>query len=66
MKSENIDRMRKLIQNCEILEVIDGLEKENVSLNKENALLKAQNRALCDRTDFHEDVLTEIILTISP
>lgn len=29
-------------------------------------LLKAQNQALTDRTDFHEDVLTEIILAINP
>jgi hypothetical protein len=33
-------------------------------LQQENILLKAQNQALSDRTDFHEDVLSEIILTI--
>lgn len=33
-------------------------------LEAENVLLKAQNKALVDRTDFHEDVLEEIILTI--
>jgi hypothetical protein len=33
-------------------------------LQQENILLKAQNQALSDRTDFHEDVLSEIILTM--
>lgn len=31
-------------------------------LKQENELLKAQNQALADKTDFHEGVLTEIIL----
>lgn len=35
-------------------------------LEQENALLKAQNKALTERTDFHEEVLAEIILTITP
>jgi len=35
-------------------------------LQKENALLKAQNQALTERSDFHEEILTEIILTIAP
>lgn len=36
-----------------------------IELQKENNLLKAQNEALSGRTDFHEEVLTEIILSIS-
>lgn len=43
---------------------IGELENEIKRLEAENALLKAQNQALADRTDFHEDVLEEIILTI--
>lgn len=35
-------------------------------LEQENTLLKAQNKALTERTDFHEEVLTEIILKITP
>ena len=35
-------------------------------LEQENLLLKAQNKALSERTDFHEEILTEIILTIAP
>lgn len=31
-------------------------------LEEENKLLKAQNQALSEQADFHEDVLTEIIL----
>ena len=31
-------------------------------LKQENELLKVQNQALLDKTDFHEDILTEIIL----
>ena len=36
-----------------------------VQLEQENKLLKAQNNALTERTDFHEEVLAEIILTIT-
>jgi len=42
------------------------LGEEVERLQKENTLLKAQNSALTERTDFHEEVLTEIILTIAP
>ncbi|MBD8037075.1 hypothetical protein H9635_09990 [Solibacillus sp. A46] len=42
-------------------------EKDRIlQLEQENKLLKAQNNALTERTDFHEEVLTEIILTITP
>lgn len=41
-------------------------QQELESLKRENNLLKAQNQALTDRTDFHEEVLTEIILAIAP
>lgn len=40
-------------------------EEKIQQLLKENNLLKAQNEALSGRTDFHEEVLTEIILSIS-
>src|SRR5690625_4360174 len=33
-------------------------------LQQENQLLKAQNKALQDKADFHEDVLAEIILEL--
>lgn len=42
------------------------LSEKVKELEQENVLLKAQNQALADRTDFHEEVLTEIILTINP
>lgn len=42
------------------------LSVEIAELKQENILLKAQNKALTDRTDFHEEVLTEIILSINP
>lgn len=35
-------------------------------LQQENKLLKAQAQANADRADFHEEVLTEIILAINP
>lgn len=41
-------------------------EERIAQLEQENKLLKAQNSALTERTDFHEEVLTEIILTITP
>lgn len=41
------------------------LSTEIEELKQENTLLKAQNQALTDRTDFHEEVLTEIIVTIN-
>lgn len=41
-------------------------EERIAQLEQENKLLKAQNNALTERTDFHEEVLTEIILTITP
>lgn len=34
-------------------------------LEQENKLLKAQNAALVEQTEFHEEVLTEIILAIN-
>jgi hypothetical protein len=42
------------------------LSLEVVKLKQENNLLKAQTQANADRTDFHEEVLTEIILAINP
>lgn len=43
---------------------VEVAQEEFESLKSENTLLKAQNQALADRAEFHEDVLTEIILTI--
>lgn len=41
-------------------------DKERIAqLEQENRLLKAQNNVLAERTDFHEEVLSEIILTIT-
>lgn len=42
------------------------LSVEIQELKHENTLLKAQNKANADRADFHEEVLTEIILKINP
>lgn len=44
----------------------ESLTEKISLLEKENILLKAQNKALSERTDFHEEVLAEIILTITP
>lgn len=41
-------------------------EEEFQELKQENIILKAQNKALADQSEFHSDVLTEIILTIAP
>ena len=41
-------------------------EKRIQELERENKILKAQNQALADQAEFHTDVLTEIILTITP
>ncbi|MEK3955365.1 hypothetical protein [Psychrobacillus sp. FSL K6-1464] len=41
-------------------------EEEYGELKQDNTLLKAQSQANSDRADFHEEVLAEIILTITP
>ena len=47
--------------------IFTNVPKEDFEvLQQENILLKAQNNALTERTDFHEEILTEIILTIAP
>ncbi|MEC1180360.1 hypothetical protein P9B03_17840 [Metasolibacillus meyeri] len=40
-------------------------EERIQELEQENKLLKAQNLALVKQTEFHEEVLAEIILTIN-
>ncbi|WP_107841220.1 hypothetical protein [Metasolibacillus meyeri] len=40
-------------------------EERIQELEQENKLLKAQNSALVKQTEFHEEVLEEIILTIN-
>lgn len=40
-------------------------ERKIEELEQENKLLKAQNAALVEQTEFHEEVLTEIILAIN-
>jgi hypothetical protein len=42
------------------------LSVEVTKLKQENNLLKAQTQVNADRTDLHEEVLTEIILAINP
>ena len=42
------------------------LEEQLSEKDKQILLLQAQNNALTERTDFHEEILTEIILTIAP
>lgn len=42
------------------------LEEQLAEKDKQIRLLQAQNNALTERTDFHEEILTEIILTIAP
>lgn len=44
---------------------VKPLSEQVKQLEKDNTLLKAQNKALADKTDFHEEVLTEIILAIN-
>lgn len=41
-------------------------ERRIQELERENQLIKAQNQALTDQASFHSEVLTEIILTITP
>lgn len=53
----------------EIDEIINApikstLEEKFAQLEQENKLLKAQNAVLVEQTEFHEEVLTEIILGI--
>lgn len=43
----------------------EPLSEQVARLQQENKLLKAQNNVLAERTDFHEEVLSEIILTIT-
>lgn len=43
----------------------EPLSEQITQLKQENKLLKAQNNVLAERTDFHEEVLSEIILTIT-
>lgn len=55
---------------AEIDEIINApteptLEEKFAQLEQENKLLKAQNAALVEQTEFHEEVLTEIILAIN-
>lgn len=44
--------------------IIDDEPTELELLQQENKLLKAQNKAMQDKTDFHEDVLAELILKV--
>lgn len=60
-----------IIQNREIVFGAEKVFEEPLheptdieKLQQENKLLKAQNQALAERTDFHEDVLQEIILSM--
>ena len=43
---------------------ITTLEIENESLKNENVLLKAQNQALTERTDFHEELIAEMAMMV--
>lgn len=43
----------------------EPLSEQVGNLQRENTLLKAQNNILVERMDFHEEVLSEIILTIT-
>lgn len=39
-------------------------QKQIIQLQQENSLLKAQNQALSDRTDFHEELIAEMAMII--
>ena len=43
---------------------ITTLEIENELLKNENVLLKAQNQALTERTDFHEELIAEMAMMV--
>ena len=43
----------------------EAISKKISNLEQENKLIKVKNEALSERGDFHEEVLTEIILMIS-
>lgn len=43
-----------------------SLEDEIEQLKQENKLSKAKNTALTDRTDFHEDLITELAMKVYP
>lgn len=43
---------------------IAALESENKTLQHENTLLKAQNEALTERTDFHEELIAEMAMLV--
>lgn len=60
------DATQEYIDEMTNVKVEPTAEERIVQLEQENTLLKAQNNALAERTDFHEEVLTEIILSIAP
>lgn len=39
-------------------------EKQIEELKKENTLLKAQNKALTEKTDFHEELIAEMAMLV--
>ena len=43
---------------------ISAIEVEKVLLKKENTLLKAQNQALNEKTDFHEELIAEMAMLV--
>lgn len=66
---EEINRLvdeKRLVDYEETMQKVSEKQQEFELLKRENTLLKAQNQALTDRTDFHEEVLAEIILAINP
>lgn len=46
------------------VEFVKPLSVEVEELRKENVLLKAQSQALADRTDFHDELIAEMAMTI--
>lgn len=47
-----------------VAETSPTLEEQLAEKDKEITLLKAQNKALTDRTDFHEDLIVELAMEV--
>ncbi|MED3549949.1 hypothetical protein [Cytobacillus praedii] len=59
----NIENSNYLVfTSPEELNKLSDIEK----LQQENILLKAQNKVLTDRTDFHEELIAELAMLVYP
>jgi hypothetical protein len=64
-EQQNLFEGTFLIFSDEPLPIIPYYSNVEVEeLKQENILLKAQNQALTDRTDFHEDLIAEMAMLV--